>query len=113
MNNKIIDVAKKIIAKPDAITDVYKNSDDEIFFTYLGKYIWSVNKSYNLFYYSESQSSKIMATFSPYDFEGVNLVAFIGDDLGTEAQHTFKALYELLYAKIYNMDVVFDDILKD
>lgn len=114
---KFLDAMKTMARNSDKITNVIRNNNDEIFFLYKQKYCWSMLKTkkdgelYIYYYPNVSDPSQLI---SITDWEGIAFKTFSAKDFeDNDASAVFEELYTKIDRKIYDMDSVLDDILKD
>jgi hypothetical protein len=118
---KIVQAMNAMIQHPENISKVTPTTGGntlEYFFLYKD-YKWSINcsqpeDSYNLFYYPGGESIENLAALEYPDSEQVTYIRFSSKDIGTkEALSTFQELYQTIQARLYRIDVVLEDIIKD
>lgn len=109
-----------MIANAKAINDVVRSleNNNEFFFSYRGKYIWSMFRDnegvFKLWFYPGQESSEQLAQLEGPEFEDIAMVGYNTKELGTkEAIASFAELYAVLSQKVYGMDQVLDDIISD
>jgi hypothetical protein len=117
MMSKIVQAANVMITRKNLITNV-SQGDNEIFFTYNDKYNWSVSRrdgDVALWYYPKSDSLDDLVSRSyAQAWEEVPMIHYKVSDLGTrEAAETFGELYRTVKEKMFGVDDVLDDIIKD
>lgn len=118
--SKIVTAANAMIANPKKISPVLLGrNESEIFFTYDGKYNWSMTNSgekFSLFFYpiGSTYSLQDLSNIDDSDWESVSLIRYSSTDIGTEeAKQTFAELYTLLKEKVYGVNDALDDIIGD
>lgn len=116
--SKIVEAVNVMILNPEKITNVIKR-ESEYYFIYKDKYKWSINGlpsgSYTLVYYASDISLDELANFEQENWEHFNdMVIYRCSDIGTkEATQTFRDLYSILNEKVFGVDEVLSDIIKD
>jgi hypothetical protein len=114
---KIVQVANTMISNKDKISNVIR-VDNEFYFLYDKKYKWSEIKT---------NSDDYIVHFYPMDNIGVediseqrdwgnyqDFVTYSTIDLKTrEARETFTELYQVLADKLYGIDDIFDNIIRE
>lgn len=117
--SKVIQVMNAMISNPSKITDVIRGGppdSSEFFFLYDKKFKWSIalgaRDVYNLYYYPGNLGIKQIASLAEWNPD-LEMVRYSTESLTTkEARESFIELYELVKEKLYNLDTVFDDIIK-
>ncbi|MFM0501935.1 hypothetical protein [Paraburkholderia caffeinilytica] len=115
--SKIVQAANVMISRKNLITDV-TSGDKEIFFTYNGKYHWSIAKRDDdtlLWFYPRAESLEELVGRSHHqEWEDVEMVTYRSSEIGTrEASETFDELYTTIKEKLFGVDEVLDDIIND
>ena len=116
--SKVVQAINAMIANHQLIENVTKG-DDEIFFAYKGKYIWSAIKrsdGVHVWYYPGNISIKDLVEQESMGlgFDGIPMVHYHDAEIGTkEAKASFSELYTLLSEKVYGIDEVLNDIISD
>ncbi|MHA4866793.1 hypothetical protein ACXZ1M_03745 [Duganella sp. PWIR1] len=115
--SKIVQAVNAMISNPEKITDVVEN-DDEYFFLYNNKFKWSIRDSDSgiiIYFYSVNISIRELAGFDDSDWYGFKgMVVYKVTDIGTkEAFSSFQDLYNLVKEKLYGVDAMLDEIIKD
>jgi hypothetical protein len=115
--SKIVQAVNVMITRKNLITNVCQG-ENEIFFTYNGKYNWSVahrDDDIYLWYYPNSESiDELLGRSHAGEWDGVSMVTYKASDIGTrEAVETFNELYRTVKEKLFGVDDVLDDIIKD
>lgn len=114
--SKIIRTVNTMIQNPDKITNV-KRKENEYYFLYNEKYKWSIHKSesvYYLHYYPFDITIEEISEIEDLEWEAYDYVSYNTKELKSrEAEESFLELYQILKEKIYNMDKVLDEIIKD
>lgn len=117
--SKIVTAINVMVSNPVLISDVTQGDmDEEIFFKYDQKHLWSIisspNDVYNLHYYPGNQDIKNLAGI-PSEYwqqENIKIVSYNSVILGTkEARDSLKELHSIIQEKVYGMDSVLDDII--
>ncbi len=120
--SKIVQAVNVMVANPDLIKNVTLASRDDItefFFTYKGKYNWSItkfDKDVRLWFYPEKTSLKDLANLPPDEWNenGPSMVAYSSDEIGTiEARASFSDLLNIVKEQMYGVNQVLDDIISD
>ena len=115
--SRIIQAVNAMISNADKISQVIYGYNDELFFMYAGKYKWSIIKGskdiFYLHYYPGKQDLEDLAAIKSW--EGFReIVSYNSQDLGTkEAHDSLSELYNLIQEKLFKIDKVIDDIIKD
>ena len=120
--SKIIRTVNTMIQNPHKIIHIIRK-EDEYFFLYNKKYKWSISKSesgaigelvYYLNYYPGEITIEKLSEIEVYEWESHDFISYNTKELKSrEAKESFLELYRILKEKIYNMDKVFDEIIKD
>lgn len=114
--SKIIRTVNTMIQNPDKITNI-RRKKDEYYFLYNEKYKWSIIKSgsvYYLHYYPFKITIEEISEIEEFEWESYDYVSYNTKELKSrEAEESFLELYQILKEKIYNMDEVLDEIIKD
>ena len=115
--SKIVQAANVMISRKNLITDVTLG-ENEVFFTYNGKYHWSIAQRDNeifLWFYPRAESlAELVGRSHHQEWDGVEMVTYKASDIGTrEAAETFSELYRVVKEKLFGVDDVLDDIIKD
>ena len=113
--SKIVRAVNSMLSNPDKISLV-QNARGFYLFLYNDKYKWSIIEAddvYHLKYYPEALSMEAISSrigaMLPVDG-----VAYDTESLGTkEAYDSFRELYQTVAEKLYGLDTVLDEILKD
>jgi len=113
---KIVSALNAMIRNEEKISDVIAGEQDEIFFLYDGKYKWSMKTGDDeelwLWFYPGQNSLEDLSCRT--DFEGVPMVTYRLSEIGTrEATQTFRELYSIVREKMWGMDDILNDIIKD
>lgn len=116
--SKIIQAVNSIISNSNLIGKVLFGFNNELFFTYKNKYKWSIRRqedgNYSLWFYPSEMSIEELATIQNEEWENVPLMHYSTKDLATkEAFASFEELYRIAKEKVFGMDKVLDDIIKD
>jgi hypothetical protein len=116
---KIVAAVNSMIANPNRIGTVIKSvNGSELFFTYEGKFKWSLNLTddgeYHLHYYPGEQSIQDLASMSDNEWRYFNeLVTYSTREIKTkEARESFAELYQVIQGKLYGIDEILDHIIK-
>jgi hypothetical protein len=116
--DKIVQAVNAMIANVDSIGDVQRGDEHhaELFFSYLGKYIWSMmgepSGDFKLWFYPGQESIEYVRHLGAPDFENIAVVFYNTKEIGTkEAKASFAELYSILSQKVHGMDKVLDDII--
>ena len=119
--SKIVQAINVMLQHPENISNVMVSTQTEsaeYFFLYKN-YKWSMlynqsNDIYNLFYYPGQASLEELAALTDPESAFVPFIRFGTKDIGTkEAYSTFQELYQSIQSKLYNVDEVLIDIIKD
>jgi len=116
--NKIIQVINTMISNSERISNVIVNGENEFFFIYNDKHKWSIvsngENSIILFLYpSENITLEELAFDVNFD-EYKTYVSYRAEDFKSiEAIETFKELLRIVKDKIFGVDSILDDILKE
>lgn len=119
--SKVISAANAMIMNSKKISPVLLGrGGSEIFFTYDGKYNWSMTcpeGNYFLFFYPSSSNyslEQLARIDDPEEWEHLAMVRYDAKELGTrEAMETFAELYTVIKEKVYKVDEALDDIIGD
>lgn len=116
--SKIIQAVNSIISNPHLIGKVLFGSNNELFFTYKNKYKWSIRRqddgNYSLWFYPSEMTIEELAAIENEEWEHVPMMHYSTKDLATkEALASFEELYRITKEKVFEMDQVLDDIIKD
>lgn len=119
--SKVISAANAMIANPKKIGPVLTGrGGNEIFFTYDGKYNWSMTNpkdNYFLFFYPASSNytlEQLASIEEPEEWDHLAMVRYDAKELGTrEAMQTFSELYTVIKEKVYGVNEALDDIIGD
>lgn len=116
--SKIVSAVNSMASNKEKIGPVMLGRGDEIFFTYDGKYNWSMthsNDNYFLFFYppvSQYTLSQLASVDEPNEWENMPMVRYDAKELGTrEAMQTFADLHTIIKEKVYGVDEVLDEII--
>lgn len=114
--SKIVQAVNAMITNADWITPVIQNGN-EFFFVYRGKYKWSIsnrNGEHLLWYYPGNEMIESLASFDGPEWEDTPMVTYRDLEIGTrEAKASFAELYTLVKERLYDVNVVLDDIISD
>lgn len=120
--SKIVKAINSMIVNQNKISEVclspFSEVGTELFFEYDKKYIWSVMRKeegdFVVYYYPNCKSARQMSEV-PYEYLGnYPVVAYGAEELGSkEAKSSVRELFNLLRQKLYNIDMVLDDIIGD
>lgn len=117
--NKIIQVINAMISNAQKITNVIVANDDEFYFIYDKKHKWSITKdeedeSISLFLYPDETKKLEELAFDINFGEYKKFVVYSSEDFKSkEATESFEELINLVKNKIYGVDDILDEILKD
>ena len=119
MNNmKIVQVINTMIANSSKISNVIKGKDTEYYFLYDDKYKWSICESseeagFRLYFYPTEEYSLEQLANTILTMPNVNFVGYSSMEIKTtEALESFGELYQVVIGKLYNIDSIFDEIIK-
>ncbi len=118
--SKIVQAINVMLQCPENISTVTPSTalPQEFYFLYKD-YKWSIlyNETadeYNLYFYPGPVPLEDLATLVPPDTDTVASVRFGSKDIGTkEAYSSFQELYQTIKSKLYQVDEVLSDIIKD
>jgi hypothetical protein len=117
--SKIVRAANVMVSNAEKISNVVQQRG-EFFFLYDGKYKWSIifnedENGYRLFYYPGKISINELASMEPMQRESYkDYIFYSTKDLKTrEGYETFGELYRTVKEKLFGVDEVLDDIIKD
>lgn len=116
--SKIVAAVNAMITNQQKITSVIKGvQGNEIFFLYDNKHKWSIryddDGSYNLYYYPSQDSLESLSKIGSWD-PNIPMMYYTTSDIGTdEAKQSFRELYGLIKEKIYGVDEILDEIIKN
>ena len=116
--SKIVQAINTMISNKKQITNIIAGQQ-EIFFVYRAKYIWSMRqepsrRDYSLWYYPNANNVELLAAYDGDDWEFVPMVVYKTSEIGTkEALSSFTELYNLLKERMHNVDEVLDDIISN
>ena len=119
MMNKIIQVINVMISNAQKVTNVIVNKEDEFFFIYNKNHKWSITEDENdgsvsLFLYPDEQIKLEELAFETDYGVYKKFVAFSSDDFKSkELTESFVELMNLVKNKIYGVDDILDEILKE
>jgi len=113
---KIVSAVNAMIANSERIGDVIQGSGGETFFSYGGKYKWSMKREdgeVKLWFYPGSQSLKELASYEGYDWQDFSdMVFYSSKEIGTrEAADSFEELIRIVKEKRFGVDKALDDII--
>jgi hypothetical protein len=117
--SKIVTAVNAMISNPDLITNsIQGSSDNECFFKYDKKHLWSIidvmGDDYALHYYPGNQDLEALSAI-PDDYwheADIKSVAYLTKTLGTkEARDSFKELNSIVKEKVFGMDDVLSEII--
>ena len=117
--SKVVQAVNAMIANPEYIDRVTRGGHGELFFVYKRKYKWSMRRDADgeifLYYYPGQQSLDQLARFDDDDWQDfADMVVYSSREIGTrEAQSSFNELYTLLKERVFGINEVLDDIIKD
>lgn len=116
--SKIIQAVNSMISNTDLIGNVLFGQNKEVFFNYKNKYKWSIKEqeddSYSLWFYKSELSIESLAQIDNEEWEEIAMMHYSTSDLSSkEANASFKELYRIVKEKVFGMDKVLDDIIKD
>lgn len=116
---KIVEVANAMISNQQRISNVQRNGN-EYYFLYNNKFKWSIsfNKEkdeYFLFFYITDETIDQLAKIVVWEaMDGIEIVTFSTEDLKVqEAKETFRELYQIVSAKMYGLDDIFNEIINE
>lgn len=109
-----------MIQNPHKMTNVRKGVG-EYFFLYNKKYKWSVSISdeilaptYYLHYYPFEMTIEELSKIPQEEWDSYEYLSFSTKELKSqEAEESFQELYRMVKGKIYKVNEVLDDIIKD
>jgi len=114
--SKIIRTVNTMIQNSGKITNIIRK-ESEYYFLYNEKYKWSISKPesvYYLHYYPFDITIEEISEIEEHEWEAYDSVSYNTKELKSrEAEESFLELYQILKEKIYNMDEVLDEIIKD
>lgn len=115
--NKIIRVINAMISNYGKISNVVATPHNEYFFIYNNKHKWSMIRSgsdFTLFLYPD-ENIKLEELAFDTDFDRYNnFVSYRSEEYkSAEATETFSELFKVVKNKIFGVDDILDDILKD
>ncbi len=114
--SKIIRTVNTMIQNPNKITNIRRN-EDEYYFLYNKKYKWSISKSesvYYLHYYPFEITIEEISELGEEEWESYDYISYNTKELKSrEAEESFLELYQILKEKIYNINEILDEIIKD
>ncbi len=117
--SKIVQAINVMLQCPENISRVIpavESDPPEYFFLYK-EYKWSIlynqdTDDYSLFFYPGKLLLEDIARIEPPD--SVPLIRFSSKDIGTkEGYSSFQELYQTIKSKLYRVDEVLSDIIKD
>lgn len=116
--SKIIQAVNSIISNANLIEKVSYGYSNEIFFVYKNKYKWSIkhqdDSNYSLWFYKSDLSIDVISHLENEDWDQIAMIHYSTKDLATkEAIASFEELYCIVKEKVFGMDEVLDDIIKD
>ena len=119
--NKIIQVINAMISNSERISNVLVTQSNEFFFIYNDKHKWSLiedkkndKKSIILFLYPDEEIKLETLAFDTDFSEYKGFVSYRSDDFkSAEAIESFKELLNIVKNKIYGVDEILDEILKE
>jgi hypothetical protein len=117
MMTKIVQAVNSMVANEKHIDSVVR-TNNELFFEYREKYVWSISKSdsvdFVLHFYPNAESAHVLSGYEHYDWEEVAVVTYKTADIGTkEARASFADLYSVIEGRVYGVNEVLDDIIND
>lgn len=114
--SKIVQAVNAMISNPRYIINVTA-ANEELFFLYKGKYIWSMRKDddeYILWFYPSGDMEELMIRSNNGNWEGVQMVTYKTSEIGTkEGRNSFAELYTLLTEREFGLNDVLEDIISD
>ncbi len=118
MSTKIIQAINAMITNKNKI-EVVGQTGNILWFMYDGKYKWSISEgseAYYLNYFAGQEGLKdLMAMWQTGDLNDYEeLISYSTDEIKTrEAIDSFRALYQVVKEKRFNIDRVLDQIIDD
>lgn len=114
--SKIVQAVNAMISNPGLVTDV-RNINNEVFFVYKKKYVWSMRREdneYFLWYYPDSTVQDLVNRAEAEYWDEVAMVVYKTSEIGTrEARASFAELFTLLLESQYGMNDILNDIISD
>lgn len=118
--NKIIQVINTLVSNSGKITNVLVTQNDEFFFMYNNKHKWSIIESkedidsISIFLYPDETIKLETLAFDTDYNDYKRFVAYRSQDFkSTEAIESFRELLKIVKDKIYGVDEILDEILKE
>lgn len=115
--HKIVAAVNSMIANSHRIDAVTKSTNgEELFFTYEGRFKWSLSKNdngeYFLHYYPGEQHIQDLAAIRNWDHFN-EYISYSTSEIKTkEARESFAELFQVLQGRLYGIDDVLDYIIK-
>lgn len=115
--SKVVQAVNAMLSNPEKITGVHEN-DNEYYFEYNGKFKWSIRQGENgsilLYFYPGDESFTYLANVHPSEWGEVKMVVYRDSEIGTrEARASFAELLKAVQEKLYGVDALLDEIIKD
>ena len=112
--SKIVLAVNSMISNAEKISDINRDlMDSEYLFKYDNKYVWGIsenNDNYSLYFYPETK--EVNELKGVVDWAKFPMVVYTTEDLKTrEAFESFRNLYLILEEKLYDVDLVLNDII--
>lgn len=115
--SKIIQAVNSMISNSNLLEDVVYGHNNEVFFEYKNKYKWSIkqqDEGYSLWFYRTELSIESLAQIENEEWEQINMIHYSTKDLASkEAYASFEELYRIVKEKVFGMDKILDEIIKD
>lgn len=116
--SKIIQAVNSMISNTDLIGNVLFSHNKEIFFYYKNKYKWSIkhqdDQNYSLWFYKTELTIEDLVKIEGEYWQEIAMMHYSTKDLSSkEAYASFEELYRIVKEKVFGMDIVLDDIIKD
>ncbi|ACF13126.1 hypothetical protein Ctha_0657 [Chloroherpeton thalassium ATCC 35110] len=115
--SKIVQAVRKMAANAESIIE-HKHDDHKFFFTYMEKYLWSLeydtNEDYYLlqFYPNLEEFMHFLENGQAQQISSISTICFSTKQLDSqEAYDSFKDLFQLLKSRKYDFDKVLDEII--
>lgn len=116
--SRIVSAINAMIANQSKISKVKPgaSSNNEIFFIYNNKYVWSVGRSegkYKMWFYPGGIEQYADLVSHDGTWEGIPMVSYLENEFATpEARQSIQELHRILSEKQFGMDAVLDDIIR-
>ena len=116
--SKIIQAVNSMISNSHLIDSAMYGHSNELFFVYKNKYKWSIKQqddgNYSLWFYPGDVKIQDLVHIEGHEWEAIPMIHYSTKELPQrEAIESFNELYRIVKEKVFGMDQVLDEIIKD